>query len=420
MLASISANVDRQILSLLVVPIERDLHISDTKMGLLMGPAFALFFLVLGVPLATLADRWSRRNVMAWGVALWSVFTGACAIARTYASLFALRVGVGFGEATINAPSVSLIAEYFPARLLSRAMSVYSLGIFFGSGVAYFIGGVIVSLTATSGMWTIPILGAVHPWQSVFLAVGLPGILVAMLLATVRERRAPAATPGDAESDRGIGAYLLAHPRLFTTQALGYAVSASVNYGIAAWLPVFFVRTYGWDAGLAGRVQGLLTMTVGVAGAVAGGWVADAFVRRGRTDGPLLVGIVGALGMLVTATLYPLMPTAAAAVALLAVVNIFAALPWGPAQAAIAEMVPVPLRSRGAAVYFLAVNFLSALIGPPAVAFFTDSIFRDPAAVRYSLAVVNAAGMVITLVLLGLARVPYRQTVARLGLADSA
>ena len=412
MLASISANVDRQILSLLVIPIERDLHISDTQMSWLMGPAFALFYGVMGIPLATLADRWSRRNVMAWGVALWSAFTTACAVARTFAGLFLLRVGVGFGEATINAPSVSLIAEYFPTRLLGRAMSVYSLGIFFGSGVAYFVGGVIVSLTAAQGRWTLPIVGAVYPWQTVFLAVGLPGLVIALLLMTIRERRSPPPLEGDQSG--GIGAYVSANRRLFATQALGFSAYASVNYGIAGWLPAFFVRTYGWDAGEAGRVQGLLTMTIGVIGAVGGGWVADAFVRRGRTDGPLLVGMVGAAGMLVFAPLYPLMPTASLAVAGLAIVNLFAALPWGPAQAAIAEMVPAPLRSRGAAVYFLALNFLSALIGPPAVAFFTDSVFRDQSAVRYSLAIVTAVGMTLTLLLLGAARAPYRATVSLL------
>ena len=158
--------------------------------------------------------------------------------------------------------------------------------------------------------------------------------------------------------------------------------------------------------------MGLLTMTVGVVGAIAGGWLADAFVRRGRTDGTLLVGMVGAVGMLITATLFPLMPRASLAVAGLAVVNLFAALPWGPAQAAVAEIVPAPLRARGAAVYFLALSLASALVGPPAVAFFTDTVFRDQHAVRYSLAIVNAIGMTLTLLLLlGYARAPYRQTV---------
>jgi hypothetical protein len=144
---------------------------------------------------------------------------------------------------------------------------------------------------------------------------------------TVRER-APGVTATPMQR-RGpsIAAYINANRRLFFAQTLGYSVSASVNYGIAGWLPTFFVRTYGWDSGQAGRVQGLLTMSIGVIGALAGGWLADGFVRRGRTDGPLLVGIVGAGGMLVAATLYPLMPTASLAVVGLAVVNLFAALP---------------------------------------------------------------------------------------------
>jgi len=186
-LAYVSAFVDRQILSLLVPPIKRDLGISDTQMSFLIGLAFSVFFTLLGLPIARLADRRSRRNIMATGVGLWSVFTALCATAQTYGRLLVMRVGVGVGEATINAPSVSLIADYFPRERLSRAMSVFSLGIFLGSGLAYFIGGSIVGVVSEQGRWVLPVIGAIRPWQSVFLAVGLPGLLVALLFLTIRE-----------------------------------------------------------------------------------------------------------------------------------------------------------------------------------------------------------------------------------------
>src|SRR6185503_17074164 len=133
---------------------------------------------------------------------------------------------------------------------------------------------------------------------------------------------------------------------------------------------------YGWTPARAGVVQGVLTMTVGVAGVLAGGRVADRYVRRGRADGRLRVGIIGAAGMLISATAYPLMPTAALAVAWLAVVNFFAAFPWGAASAAAAEMVPPPLRAQGAALYFLVMNLVSAILGPTSVALVTDYVFR--------------------------------------------
>src|SRR5262245_60079946 len=134
MLANVSAFVDRQILGVLVAPIKRDFGISDEQMSYLAA-AFSLFFAVMGLPIARLAGRIGRRNVMAGGVALWSVFTVLCATAQTYTRLFVMRIGVGVGEASLNAPSVSLIADYVPRERLGRAMSVYQLGIFFGSGV---------------------------------------------------------------------------------------------------------------------------------------------------------------------------------------------------------------------------------------------------------------------------------------------
>jgi MFS family permease len=159
-------------------------------------------------------------------------------------------------------------------------------------------------------------------------------------------------------------------------------------------------------------VQGMLTMTVGVAGVLAGGRVADRFARAGRVDGALRVGMIGAAGMLISATAYPLMPTAALAVTWLTVVNFFAAFPWGAASAAAAEMVPPPLRAQGAALYFLVMNLVSAILGPTSVALVTDYVFRDESALRYSLAVVNVLWMTGALALFAAGLPAYRRTIA--------
>jgi MFS family permease len=410
-LANVSGNVDRQILNLLVTPIERDFHITDVQMSYLIGFGFFVFYTVLGLPIAWLADRASRRNIVAAGTALWSMFTSACSAARTYGSLLLLRVGVGVGEATLSAPGVSIIADSFPAERLSGAMSIFSLGVFLGSGAAYFIGGWIVGLLDVRGTWRLPIIGAVHPWQTVFLAVGLPGLIVALLLLFIREPARAASRPGS------LGewvAYVKRHRATFGAHGFGFGVYGLVNYGIAAWNPVLFERTYGWSEAEAGRVMGILTMTVGVAGVLAGGWLADRLVRRGRVDGPLLVGMLGAAGMLISATLYPLAPTAGGAVVGLAVVNVFAALPWGAASAAAAQMAPAAFRAQSAALFFFVFNLVSGALGPSSVAWCTEYLFRDPNAVRYSIAVVSAAGMLVTLLLLGIGRAPYRATVRAL------
>jgi MFS family permease len=413
-LANVSAYMDRQILSLLVVPIQRDLHITDTQMSYLGGLAFALFYTALGLPIARLADRWNRRNIMAVGIGLWSLFTTLCATATGYGRLLLYRVGVGAGEGSLNAPSLSLLADYFPRERLSRAMSVYSLGVFLGSGIAYYVGGAIVGVISAAHSVTLPVVGTIREWQTVFLAVGLPGFIVTLLFFTIREpTRGVARGEVVARAPQSYGAlarYVLANRRTFLTHSLGFALSALVNYAIAFWLATFFFRTYGWSAARAGEVMGLLTATVGVAGTLAGGWVADLYVRRGKIDGPLRTGIIGAVGMLISATALPLMPGANAAVAWLVVVNFFAAFPWGAASAAAAEIVPAPLRAQGAALYFLVLSIVSTTLGPSAVAWITDYGFHDPMALRYSLAIVNAAGMIGAIVLLTLGLPAYRRT----------
>ncbi len=410
-LANVSANVDQQVLGALVGPIKRDFAISDVQMSYLTGLAFAVFYSLLGLPIARLADRSNRRNIMTAGVTLWSLFTALCATATTYGRLFLFRVGVGVGEATLVPPSISMIADYFPRERLGRAMSVYSLGIFLGSGVGYFLAGWIVTLVQVRGEWVVPVIGSIRPWQSVFLAVGLPGLLVAALLLTVREPlRQGMAANAPAVPLRTFLRYVGRNRRTFASHAFGFGLSSVVNFSLAFWLPSFFARTYGWQEAAALRVMGLLTMTLGVAGVLAGGWVTDWFARRGYGDAPLLSGMIAAAGMLISVTACVSMPTAALAVAWLAVVNVFAAFPWGAASAAAAEIVPGAMRAQGAALYFFVINLVGRTLGPMSVAYLNDHVFGE-AGVRRSLAAVAVAAMSLALLLFASGRGSYRATV---------
>lgn len=415
-IANVSGFVDRQILSLLVVPIKRDLHVSDTQVSLLMGLSFVIFYSVLGLPIGRWADVGSRRVIVAVGAATWSVLTMASGLARTFTTLFAARIGVGVGEATLQPAAISLIADSFPRRRLGTAMSVFMLGTFFGSGVAYALGAYVVGELDRPGVVNVPLLGEIFPWQTVFLVVGAPGLLVALLALTMRE---PARSGADAAGKRvsvplsQFFAYLRTNWRTVTALSLGFACSASVNYGVGAWLATFFVRTHGWTIQQAGTLQGVLTMTVGVVGTLAGGRLTDRWARAGRVDAPILVGMVGAAGMLVTASLYPIVPSATLAAILLVPVNLFAAMPWGAANAAIAEAMPPRMRGQGGAMYQLVVNLLSGALGPTSVALLTDRVFGDESALRWSLTACAVVGMTLTLLLLQWGRAPFRDTVSR-------
>lgn len=411
-LANISANIDAQILALLAVPIRRDLGISLTEMSYLIGLPFALFYTLMGLPIARFADRGNRRNIITAGIALWSLMTTLSGLAGTYWRLLLARIGVGVGEAALAPPATSLLSDYFPRDRLGSAMGVYSTAIFIGSGLAYLIGGWVIGIAEQQATWTWPVIGDIRPWQSVFIIVGAPGLLIALLMLTVREpqRSAPAL--------RGVpfvalSRYVWANKRTFICHSFGFAFSASVNYGIAAWLATFLVDRHGWPVSRAGIVMGVLTITVGTLGVVGGGRLTDWFLRKGHSDGALRVGVIGALGMLVSATFYPFAPTATLAVAGLVVVNFFAAFPWGAAAAAAADIVPAQMRAQGVALYFFVLSLISRALGPIAVAAITDYAFGNDAALPYALAIVNIVGMSLAIMLFLFGMPAYRRTLAQ-------
>ena len=409
-LANLAGWVDRLVLSLMVGPIRHDLGISDTQMSLLLGLAFSVFYTVLGLPIGWLADRGNRKAIMGWGVAIWSVMTAACGLAGSYGRLLLTRVGVGVGEATLLPSATSFLADYFPPERLGSAMSVFSLGTFVGSGLAYIIGGAVVGMLEAHGPVTVPLVGMVRPWQTAFFVVGAPGLLIAMLFLTVKEPPRKAGRVGASTSE--LFTYVRRNARAFTCNSLGFSLSAMVNFGIAAWLATFMIRHYGWTPARAGTVQGVLTITFGVAGVLAGGRLSDWYTRRGQSDGPLRVGVIGAVGMLISATAYPFMPTAALMVAWLVPVNFFAAFPWGAANVAAAEVVPARMRAQGAAVYFFVLSLVSSTLGPTLVAAITDYGFHSDAAVGYSLAIANVVGMTGAIIVLLYGMPAYRRTIA--------
>ena len=413
-LANVSAFVDRQVLALLVAPVRRDLAITDTQVGTLYGLAFAASFILFGIPIGRLADRGSRRAIIAAGIAVWSVMTVLCGLARTYEQLLFARVGVGIGEAALAAPALSLLADYFPSSRRATALSVYSLGVFLGAGLANLVGGAVLTRLAEAEAVVLPLVGEVRPWQSVFVIVGVPGILIALLMASVREpRRLETGQARDAApfTIREVWAYLRANRRTFLCHNVGYALFALVNFATAGWLPTNLVRTYGWSAAQAGLVLGTLTVTVGVLGVVVGGRLADAMLERGRTDAKLRVGVIAAVANIGFGVAYTLAPTAPLAVAALVPYNFFASFAFGAAVAAIQEVTPNRMRAQVAAIYASTITLVGLGLGPSIIGLLTDRVFGTDSAVRYSLLVVTVVGLASAAAVLAAGLAPYRRSV---------
>src|SRR5271155_5591872 len=188
MLMYVFSFIDRTIISLLVGPMKRDLHISDTQIGLLQGTAFALLYTFLGLPIARLSDRHNRKAIIAAGVFVWSIMATTCGLARTALQLFVARIGVGVGEAALSPAAYSMITDSFPRSKLGRAFGLYNIGITIGAGVAFLVGGIVVAAVSHAGAsYTLPLVGEVRAWQMVFIVTGAPGILLPLLLLTFRE-----------------------------------------------------------------------------------------------------------------------------------------------------------------------------------------------------------------------------------------
>lgn len=400
MLAYVSAFVDRQILALMVEPIKRDLNISDTRLSLLMGASFAVFYSILGFPIGRLADRRSRRGIIGWGIAAWSIMTALCGVARSYGQLFLARVGVGVGEAALSPPAFSLIADYFPRERLGTAIGVYSLGIYLGSGIALMLGGWVVGQVAGAAAWHLPLVGAVQPWQAVFIAIGLPGLLLALLIRTIREPARGATSGGVPVAPVPLGevlAYVKRHRQAFLSHNLGFALIAMVNYGWAFWVPSFLTRVHGWTASYAGYLYGLWTVTFGVAGVVVGGYLGDVLGRRGYVDAKLRVGIIGAICQIGSTFLYLFAPAPFVEAALIPS-TFFASFGFGAAAAGIQEISPVPMRAQTSALYLFIVNLIGLGVGTYFVAALTDNVFRDERDVGKSLLVSSLVGLVAAIV----------------------
>lgn len=409
--------IDRQILALLVGPIKRDLVLSDFEFSLLSGFAFAIFYTFFGLPFARYADRGSRRGLVLFGVLFWSLATAACGLARNFAHLFLARVGVGIGEATLTPAANSLIADCFPPEHLGRALAVYSLGIPIGSAMAFIMGGAVVDLVSSLPPWNFPLIGSLHGWQIAFVIVGLPGLVFAALMLTVKEpyRRGRLRNADGTHHSiplRDVVRFVRGHLHIYGPLFFGASLLSMLGYGGTLWMIAFFQRAHAMTAGDAGYVFGIILAVFGTAGILAGGATADRWLARGRLDAHLRLLLFGTLAGLPFAIAWPLVPDLAPAIGLLALSTFFSNLPWGTAYAAIAAITPNEMRGQMAALYLFIVNLIGLGAGPTVIALFTDRLFGAESALPYSLATASAVIAPLAALLFALGRRPFAEAMA--------
>ncbi len=393
-LAYILSFIDRQILSLLIGPIREDFAISDTQFSLLHGLAFAIFYTLLGLPIGRLADRKNRRNIIIAGVALWSLMTCLCGFAKNFGSLFLARIGVGVGEAALSPPAHSLLSDYFKASKLPLVFAFYTTGIIVGSGVAYLIGGEIYQFFEQSTSLKHPMLESVKPWQATFIAVGAPGILVALWMLTIKEpeRTGTAVSENNTES-LSIGEvvqYLLQRRQAYGGIIIGVSLLSILGYATMAWYPEFLQRSYGMDRAEAGSRFGSLFIIAGLAGTAMLAFTTDYFARRGVADISLKIVIFVAIAEFIPATIAPLMPNADLALMFASVLIALQYGYFGIAISALQVITPNQMRAQVSAVLLFSTNILGLIVGPTIVAIMTDYLFVGDQYLNYSLALTAA------------------------------
>ncbi len=382
--------VDRQVLNLLVEPIRLDLQVSDTQISFLQGLAFAVTYILMSVPLGRMVDKYNRVGIMIGGVLIWSATTVACGLSRTYSQLLFARFGVGAGEAALTPAAWSVLADYFRPTKLALPISVYLMGPYLGAGLAMIAGAEVLDWSREVQEVSLPIVGVVAPWQATFIAVGLPGVLIAGLLATIREpkRKGRQGALREVPGWRAVLRYMWQRKKVYAALHLGVPFIVVMLYGLQAWTPTILLRVYGWDLADAGRIYGTLALVTGSAGVLSGPVLSRYLLGRGVLDAPLRVAVLGAgMATLSLATL-PFQSSGEMALVSIGCASFFVTLPLALITTVMQEVTPNNMRGVVNGMYVVTNNVLGLALGPTLVAASTDYVFQDTMAVAKSLALV--------------------------------
>lgn len=390
--------LDRSLIYILFTPIKTEMAFSDFQLALLGTTSFVIFYTALGIPFGRMADRAVRKNMIAGGLAVWSVFSGLTGFADSFWTLFFCRVMVGVGEATLGPAALSLLSDYFPPRKRATVQAIYSSGIAVGAGVAFFLGG-----------W----IGKHFGWRWAFYLLGFPGLLVAVLVFFLKEEprgRSETSTPKYTSKDWKI--LLQSVPLRY--HYLGYALFGLAANNLSIWGATFFVRVHKLDIATIGFFGGVLSLIAGVPGTILGGWAADRFRGLGR-GGRMLFSAAAAL----IAVPFWVMLIFSNSIPLLLLANFVLlglSLMWlGPAAADVHDIAGPHLRGLGIGIYFFSVNIAAYAVGSNLIGKLNDWLgaSTSPLQMRYSLLICPmACGLAALILWLGSRRLDKESRLA--------
>jgi MFS family permease len=347
--------IDRVVIGIIQEPIKAEFGLTDFQLGLLGGPAFALLYTLLGIPVARFAERHNRMTILAVCLGIWSAMTAACGFAVNYATLFAARVGVSIGEAGCTPPANSVISDYFPPDRRATALSIYALGIPIGSMIAAVGGGYIATEVG---------------WREAFIWLGVPGIVLAVIVKLTVKEPPRSAPKGDTPSFSSAVAALAKKPT-FWHIAFGSALASFVGYGVGQYLTSFMIRTHGFSLFEAASIIGVVLGLCAAIGTFTSGFLADRISRRH----PNALAWLPALGFVIATPLYLLsfiLPNIWLAMPALMVAAIAHYFYLGPMYAVTQGVVAPRMRATAVAVLLFVVNLIGYGMGPPVIGALSD------------------------------------------------
>ncbi|MDB5430068.1 MAG: hypothetical protein JWP35_1184 [Caulobacter sp.] len=381
---------DRTVLTMLVSTIQKDMGAGDFVMSLLLGPAFALFYTLLGLPAGWIADRYSRRILVAVGAVLWGLATMGSGLAANYGQMALARLSIGVGEATLTPAAHSMIADQFPPKRLSLAISVYMLGVTIGNGMALAGVGLLID-GAGAIIRALPFLEGMRPWQVVFFMVAAPTLVLAPLVFTVRDNRPKGGWVHEAAADEApfrLSAFLSKYWRLLVPYFLGFGITSIAVNALIAWIPTYMGRHFHLPMAQVGLGYGAMTFIATGAGQLLWSVIVDKLYAGGARDiHPRFHIFTWLISAPAIAAAF-VMGTPLAFLVLTGLFFFFTFAFQGYANAGLQLVTPPRFRGRMSAAFLAWTMLIGMMVGPTSVGYLTEYVFKDPLKLGVSLTIV--------------------------------
>lgn len=387
------AYIDRQMFSLFAQEIKQDLNLTDTELGTLQGLAFSLFYGVMSYPIARFADSRSRKKIISIAVIFWSIMAVATAFSKSFVSMFFIRAGTASGEAGLSPSASSMITDVFPRTRLALPISIYSLSIYFGSGIAFMIGALIHNIFGGAVEVTLPLLGEMQVWRLAFIIAGLLGLpWTFILLKWLKEpKRMQYSKDGEIVSASNkkatysdILSYLNEHRTFFITFLLGFTFILGAVNAVFSWTPTILIRIFEIPVSEVGFVFGFIFVISGISGSLAAGFLSNTSYIATKKGGLLLLSLMSTVGLIICQLLASITLSETAYIILAGLSIFFIAPVISLPPAIIQTIAPSNMRAQMIALFIMFTGAVGIGTGPIIVGVITDYIFADPMTLHHA------------------------------------